>query len=1241
MRTFDLVETTPEFSSVRLKVAAPEVIRSWSHGEVLKPETINYRTQKPERDGLFCERIFGPTKDYECYCGKYKKIRYKGIICDKCGVEVTKAAVRRVRMGHIDLSVPVAHTLYVAGVPSMLGTALDMSVIELEKVIYFAAYVILDVNEDVRKEVLEQLEDEYAETKMELLGGKPANEVSGDALLKVQQLDQLYKETKKQVEGLQATQVISEQIYHEYSLKYGELIQVGIGAEAIHALLKNIDIDKMIEKLTVAAVTVSPVNKRKLMRRLKLFIDFKNAGIKPDWLVVTCVPVIPPDLRPMVQLDGGRYAASDLNDLYRRVLNRNNRLKKLLNSGAPEVITRNEKRMLQEAMDSLFDNSGRRGKVAAAIGGRRRLKSLSDMLRGKQGRFRGNLLGKRVDYSGRSVIVVGPQLKLDQCGLPKGMALELFKPFVIGRLISTGYVDNVRKASRLIEQGDPIVWDILEDLTQDHYVLLNRAPTLHRLGIQAFRPVLIEGKSIQIHPLVCAAYNADFDGDQMAVHVPLSKQAQLEAATIMRSANNLLKPASGEVIVGPSKDMTLGVYYLTSILDGLPGEGKFFSGRDEAYMAMHEGVVALRAKVKVLVDGEVLDTTVGQLIFNEIIPAELGYQTAAMDKKQIAKVIQKCYDVCGVDRTAQLVDDVKSYGFKYAEQSGVTFNLLDIAEPAGKVEILVEAEGRTDLIEKQYRRGLISKQERYMSTVEVWLDVTKQLEGAALKSFSADNPIMTMVKSGARGNASNINMIAGMKGLVTDPTGKIIEIPILHGFKQGLTVFEYFTSSHGTRKGRADQALRTADAGYLTRRLVDVAQDVVVTEMDCHTTEGAVVHKSDAVHLGVDFNELIVGRYLCGEQEGYADRTLVTPEIAKILAEKLESIRHYSPMYCRCERGICRNCYGIDPANNRPVEEGASVGIVAAQAIGEPGTQLTMRTFHLGGAASAGADITSGLPRVEELFEARLPKVPAVIAEIAGQVTIEDGAESVVVTITADAPRTQLVTVPEAYTVKVQAGDSVAVKDIIAIREDGVTFRAVVAGTVGVQDNVITITAREADVRTYTIGTNHALMIAHGARVEVGQQLTEGHLDIHELFRVAGRSKVERYIIREVQKIYTEQGVGINNKHIEIILKQMLSKAVVLDAPTTTLVQGQLVDLADVYQMERVGKKVVCDQQLLGITRVSLRTKSFLSAASFQETTAILVDAAMQGKTDELRGLKENVIIGKLIPAGTGYVRAA
>lgn len=1237
MKTTDFTDQSNDFNAVQLRVASPETILSWSHGETLKPETINYRTQKPERDGLFCERIFGPTQDYKCYCGKYKSARYKGVVCEKCGVEVTKSLVRRVRMGHIDLAVPIAHIWYVQGVPSILGMLLDMSVSDLEKIIYFAAYVVQEVDEGVRTEALEQLEVEFKDIKQELLHGKVATDIDGDDLLKLQQIEGEYKATRSELNSLQPCMVISESVYHDLSLRYGAIIKVGIGAEAIKDLLLTVDIEAGVERLKQESQVASPLQRRKAIRRLKLYTDLKKATINPSWFVLTRLPVIPPDLRPMVQLDGGRFAASDLNDLYRRVINRNNRLKKLLNSGAPEVITRNEKRMLQEAVDALIDNSARRGKAAAAATGlKRKLKSLSDMLRGKQGRFRQNLLGKRVDYSGRSVIVIGPNLKLHQCGLPKMMALELFKPFILGKLMNMEVVSNIRNANRLLEQGDPVVWDVLEEITRDHFVLLNRAPTLHRLGIQAFQPVLIEGKSIQIHPLVCTAYNADFDGDQMAVHVPLSKAAQKEAGEIMLSSHNLLKPASGEVIVSPTKDMILGTYYMTVLEDGALGEGRQFSSPQETILAYDEGIIALRAKVKVKIDDVMVETSVAQIRFNEIVPEGLGYITSVMDKKGIAKLIARSFSELGSTETAEFVDNLKNIGFEYAERSGITFSLSDIVIPSTKPQVIKKTESLLEEIDKQYRRGLITKDEQYVKTVELWMEAGKELEKEVMKGFLPNNPIMNIFNSGARGTVTNLNQIAGMKGLVANPSGAIIEIPLTSNFKEGLSVFEYFISTHGSRKGRADTALRTSDAGYLTRRLVDVAQDVVVSQEDCGSDEGVMIYKQDEMRINDRFEDSLLGRFTVGSQSGVPHNTLITEEVAAKLAVQDEVIVR-SPLYCHAPWGICQHCYGHNLATGSVVVQGEAVGIIAAQAIGEPGTQLTMKTFHMGGVAQTGGDITAGLPRVEELFEARSPKTPAIMSELTGIVKIVDQNDGALVQISSEEPDQQVIQIPSNFQPTITRGKQVQPKDVVAESEDGRTIKATLAGTAVVKGGAVIITADEKATREYSIANSGTIKVEDGDKVKKGDPITEGHLDLQQLLGLVGRRGVERYIVSEVQKIYSAQGQTIHNKHIEIIIRQMLSKVTISNAMETDYIAGQTIDATDFRSVQTAGHKLEADQQLLGITRISLRTKSFLSAASFQETTAVLIDAAVQGKRDELRGLKENVIIGKLIPAGTGY----
>jgi len=1231
--------TVSDFEAIRLSIASPEDILSWSHGEVIKPETINYRTQKPERDGLFCERIFGPTKDWECYCGKYKKIRYKGVVCDKCGVEVTRSSVRRVRMGHIDLAVPTAHIWYVRGTSSITAAILSLSGAEIEKVVYFASYVILDVNEDLRQSSLENLEKEYKEYQETIKKGEDTPGAT------TEEIEQIYKETKSELGGLSVGSIISEQSYRDLNMKYGQIVRVGIGAEAILELLKNLDLKESIAIAKAEAKKLTGLSRAKVLKRLRVLQSMNSAGINPAWLVLTRIPVIPPDLRPMVQLDGGRFAASDLNDLYRRVINRNNRLKRLLSQGAPEVICRNEKRMLQEAVDALIDNSARKDKVASSTGGKRKLKSLSDMLRGKQGRFRQNLLGKRVDYSGRSVIVVGPRLKLFQCGLPKVMALELFKPFVIGRLISDGYVHNVKNATRLIEKGESFVWDILEDVIQDKCVLLNRAPTLHRLGIQAFKPILIEGKAIQVHPLVCWASNADFDGDQMAVHLPLSDRAQTEAHEIMLSSKNLLKPSSGDPVLTLSFDIVLGCHYLTrDAVEGLSGNGSVFASKDEAISAYQLNGININAKIKVrMPDGNILETSPGRLLFNEVLPEGLPYINKVMTKKSIGKLAEKVYHAYGSDVTAKLVDDLKEIGFEYAQKSGMTFAVDDIYIPESKGETLEKAQAEVDNITKLYQRGLISDEERYNKTIEIWMGAQSEMEQNMMDGYPKDNDIYTIMSSGARGNTKQMTQVGAMKGMVADPTGAIIELPIRSNFKEGLSVFEYFVSTHGSRKGRADTALRTSEAGYLTRRLVDVSQDVVVTCPDCGTENTRAISKSFYAEFGEDWNKYISGRTLAKTVAGVKKGSVITEaDIAKFDEAGVEDIEIYSLLGCEAKSGICQKCYGIDLATGRTVEIGTAVGIVAAQAIGEPGTQLTMRTFHTGGAA--GGDITTGLPRVEELFEARNPKSPAILSEVSGKVTVTKASDVTKLTVSGQGEKTEEYELPAGYKMVVENGASVVKNQTIAESEsgEGKPVRTIISGRLHLKGNKMKVTGVGDAVVEYATAKTTQLLVKDGDSVEKGQPLTEGHFDLGASFKLNGAIKTQNYIIKQVQMIYDSQGQDINDKHIEVIVRMMSSKVKILESGDSKYLPGQVVSKADVVaknkELAEQGKKQAkTDAMIMGITRIALKTDSFLSAASFQETTSILIDAAIAGKIDNLNGLKENVIIGKLIPAGTGF----
>ena len=1228
-----------DFEAIKLAIASPEVIMAWSHGEVLKPETINYRTQKPERDGLFCERIFGPTKDWECYCGKYRKIRYKGVVCDKCGVEVTRSSVRRVRMGHIDLAVPTAHIWYSRGTSNIVSAVLDMTASELEKVIYFATFATLSVNEELRQSSLESLEVEYKEYLEDL-----AKNQQMQSEVTKQEIDQAYKSAKAELSGLKVGKIISEQSYHELNMKYGQIIEVGIGAEAILKLLKNANLKEEIVKAEEDAKRQLGVTRGKSLKRLRILKSLDEAEADPSWLVLTRLPVIPPDLRPMVQLDGGRFAASDLNDLYRRVINRNNRLKRLISQGAPEVICRNEKRMLQEAVDALIDNSARKGKIASSAGGKRKLRSLSDMLRGKQGRFRQNLLGKRVDYSGRSVIVVGPKLKLHQCGLPKIMALELFKPFVIGRLINEGYVHNVKNATRLIERGEPFVWDILEDIIKDKYVLLNRAPTLHRLGIQAFQPVLTEGKAIQIHPLVCSAFNADFDGDQMAVHLPLSDKAQEEARTIMLSANNLLKPASGDPVVTPSQDIVLGCYYLTSVDEKAKGQGKIFATENEAISTYDRGDLDLRALIKVrLNSGEIVETSTGRLIFNEIVPDELGFVNESFNKKAITKIVDNVYRKFGTKRTAQFVDDIKDLGFTYSQKSGMTFAIEDIHIPSTKKDILKKSEDILSLIDEQYQNGLINEEERYAKTIELWMDAQNQIEKDMMDQYSKDNDLFVVMTSGARGNVAQMVQVAGMKGLVADPTGEVIELPIKSNFKEGLTVFEYFVSTHGSRKGRADTALRTSEAGYLTRRLVDVSQDTVVTTDNCGTSETRTLSKKFYADLGEKWDRYLHGRVLGKDTlDIKAGSLILDEEVKKINAAGLENVEIYSLLGCKAKHGVCQKCYGLDLATGALVEKGSTIGIVAAQAIGEPGTQLTMRTFHTGGAA--GQDITSGLPRVEEIFEARTPKSPAVLSEIGGVASVRLEKDKNLIVVSGRGEKANLIEIPDGYQWIIKDGEEVKAKQIIAESSDAdkKPIRSNHSGKVQVYGKKARIVSIGNTVREYMVPKNIRLKVVDGDEVKMGQALTEGHFDLSESLKLAGKSSTESYIIKQVQTIYESQGQEINDKHVEVIVRLMMSKVKIVSPGDSEFLAGQVVNRMDVEvgskKLESEGKKKIdFENVVMGITRVALKTESFLSAASFQETTTILIDAAIAGKVDRLEGLKENVIIGKLIPAGTGF----
>ena len=1150
------------FDAIQIGLASPDQIRAWSRGEVKKPETINYRTLKPERDGLFCERIFGPMKDWECHCGKYKRVRYKGIVCDRCGVEVTKAKVRRERMGHIELAAPVSHIWYFKGIPSRMGLILDMSPRALEKVLYFASYIVTNPKET--------------------------------PLLK--------------------KQLLNEKEYREACEKYGEdSFIASMGAEAIQELLSEIDLETASKELKQELKQSTGQKKVRIIRRLEVVESFRKSGNNPEWMIINVIPVIPPDLRPMVQLDGGRFATSDLNDLYRRVINRNNRLKKLLDLGAPDIIVRNEKRMLQEAVDALIDN-GRRGRPVTGPGNRP-LKSLSDMLKGKQGRFRQNLLGKRVDYSGRSVIVVGPELKMYQCGLPKEMAIELFKPFVMKKLVQDGIAHNIKSAKRMVERVQPQVWDVLEEVIADHPVLLNRAPTLHRLGIQAFQPVLVEGRAIKLHPLACTAYNADFDGDQMAVHLPLSVEAQAEARFLMLAATNILKPSDGKPVCVPTQDMVLGSYYLTMDKDGAKGEGMTFSSKDEAIMAYETKAIAVHAKINVRmfreVDGvvkhKVIKTTVGKLIFNESIPQNLGFVDRENEdemfnleidflvtKKSLGKIIDNCYLKHGPVKTSIMLDNIKALGYHYSSIGAVTVATSDIKVPPEKFELLKEADETVEKIEKMYKRGFISDDERYERVIEKWTKTTEDVADALMDSMDKFNPIFMMADSGARGSKSQIKQLAGMRGLMASPSGKIIELPIRASFKEGLDVLEYFSSTHGARKGNADTALKTADSGYLTRRLVDVSQDVIVREEDCGTSEGLYVSEiKEGNEVVEELKERLIGRYTAEDvihpETGeviIGNNEYMDPYIAeKIVAAGIKGVKIRSVFTCNCRVGVCAHCYGMNMATAKKIDIGEAVGIIAAQSIGEPGTQLTMRTFHTGGVAT-GADITQGLPRVEELFEARKPKGLAIVSEITGTVKIEETKKK---------------------------------RTVVVMSADG-------------------------EERSYDIPFGSRLKVTDGDSIEAGDEITEGSVNPHDIMSIKGIDGARRYLLSEVQKVYRLQGVDINDKHLEVVVRQMTRKIKVSESGDTDLLPGTMIDMFDFREenarvREFGGEEAKGEETLLGITKAALATDSFLSAASFQETTRVLTEAAIRGKIDPLVGLKENVILGKLIPAGTGMIR--
>jgi DNA-directed RNA polymerase subunit beta' len=1390
-----------DFNAVRIALASPEQIRSWSYGEVLKPETINYRTLKPEKDGLFCEKIFGPTKDFECYCGKYKRVRYKGIICDKCGVEVARSKVRRERMGHIELASPVSHIWFVKGTPSRLGLLLDISPRSLERVLYFAQHIITFVDEDAKERAVERLheemerdaverEKEYVEriTEIELardeaiakfeserdeallaieedfsksvdavmkqaaelekhLSGRKgkaatkdvsldekkviakgeavtaetieslktfaqervseleaefaqkrsdatlladagAEEKKASAAIETEPLRKKMQEEREAVgnehrERMVELEDMKDPITHDHITlltdaklrelqdKVGDVFTAGMGAEAVYTMLQRLDLDRLAERMQTETQSSSGQRRKKAVKRLRVVEALRKSGNKPEWMVFTVLPVLPPDLRPMVQLDGGRFATSDLNDLYRRVINRNNRLKRLLDLGAPEIIIRNEKRMLQEAVDSLIDN-GRRGRAVSGQGNHK-LKSLSDMLKGKQGRFRQNLLGKRVDYSGRSVIVVGPNLKLHQCGLPKRMALELFKPFIMHSLVSKGMAHNIKSAKRIVERGRPEVWDVLDDVIKTRPVLLNRAPTLHRLGIQAFEPVLVEGSAIQIHPLVCAAFNADFDGDQMAVHVPLSREAVAEARQIMLSTHNLLLPSSGEPTVAPTLDIVLGCFYMTMIKPGTRGEYRegippqgVYGSFEEAKLAYELGVIDLQARIKVRdprTEGQFVETNVGRVIFDEVLPLELPFHNEVMDRKGLKSLVAECHKKLGSEGTAEVVDRIKHVGFTFCTKSGVTIAINDIKTPVEKAQLLEEADARIAEIDDQYAMGLITEQERYNASVSVWNETTDKVQTAIQNSLDRYGSVYLMASSGAKGNITQIRQMAGMRGLMSDPSGRIIDLPIRSSFREGLTVLEYFISTHGARKGLADTALRTADSGYLTRRLIDVAQDVIVLEDDCGAQSGIWLSEPSDKGVLESFSERIIGRHAASDVADPATGEVIVERDQEIDDEKAHQIeaagiaRVYvrSPLTCQARRGICKLCYGRNLARGRLVELNEAVGIVAAQSIGEPGTQLTMRTFHTGGVA--GLDITSGLPRVEEVFEARVPKAHAIISEIDGVAEVVQDGESRWIKVTSSEFYSDHYDLPKGAKLLVENGDWVDQGAVLARVEEKKKKKteeeesetavvpaenevvARIAGQVNIEKGRrLSLVYEEKEEREYPVAAMARILIENGETLHAGQKLTDGSLNPQDVLRIIGPEAVQTYLVEEVQKVYRSQGVNINDKHIEVIIRQMLRKVRVDTPGDTGFLPGELVDR---FRYEEANAKVLAEGGepatavpiLLGVTKASLSTESFLAAASFQETTRVLTEAAISGMTDRLVGLKENVIIGKLIPA--------
>jgi len=1259
------------FDALRLRIASPETILKWSHGEIYKPETINYRTQKPEKGGLFAEEIFGPTKDWECYCGKYKKIRYKGIVCDKCGVEVTHSLVRRERMGHIELASPVSHIWFLRTIPSRIGLVLDLSIQNLEKVIYFASFIITSIDQEEKDKTEDALKSEY-KAKQKQIKKQAENEEVAEK--KLEALEEDYKLAIDELKDITMLNIISEARYQELSLRYGHMFEAGIGGSAIRELLERMDLEQTVAALEEEIANSKGAKRDRLARRVKLLSSLVKNNIRPEWMIMTHIPVVPPDLRPMVALDGGRFATSDLNDLYRRVINRNNRLKRLKSLNAPEVICRNEKRMLQEAVDALIDNNARATKtVRSSTGQKRQLRSLADILKGKQGRFRQNLLGKRVDYSGRSVIVVGPNLNIDQCGIPKIMALELFKPFIMAEIIKRELAHNVRSASRYIETNAPEIWDILEEITKTTRVLLNRAPTLHRLGIQAFRPTLVEGKAIRLHPLVCSAFNADFDGDQMAVHVPLSEKAKWEAENLMASEKNLLKPATGSPVITPQQDIALGCYYITKANEGAQEDIRHFANVTEAKYAYKTRQITLREKIKVRFDdmskfeegtSPILETTIGRIFFNEVFSDQIPFYNETVTKKHLSKIIALSLELRGQEETAYLLDRINNLGYKYVTKSGYSLGKDHFPLISAKSELLEKGDSQIRVIEEQYQEGLLTDNERHAKVLEIWTQTKDELMSYMKGTLNKDESVFAMIDSGARGSWGQLGQVIAMKGLVASPSGDIIELPVKGNFKEGFDTLEFFISSHGTRKGLTDTALRTANAGYLTRRLVDVAQDVIVKEEDCGDTDGEMFTIKQSEIMGEGLHERVRGRYViadvkAGRKTLVKAGELVTEDAARaIQAEGVDDIHVRSVLQCKLPKGVCIKCYGIDLGNNGPVNEGVAVGVVAAQSIGEPGTQLTMRTFHTGGVA--GGDITQGLPRVEELFEARNPKRRATLSEVAGTVEIEDADGKVITSPSGrkvfEGRRGQKIVrihhtgideITYKFTkkddVKFEEGQKVKKGDVLIVRgSSGEEVKSEHTGTVRFNKNKMILSYEGKSTKEYIVAIGYKLWVKDGDTVEKGQQLTEGSVDLKELHELRGRDAVQRYILSEIQEIYAAQGQRLNDKHIEIIIKQMFSRVYIEDPGETELLPGETVEKSQLIIANRAAEKAgtkpaVGRELLLGISKVSLSTQSFLSAASFQETSRVLVNAAITGRVDYLEALKENVIIGRLVPAGTGF----